>query len=129
MKKIKTITREYKGLISFVLLLLFLYSGLIRSSIVAVPSATSIEVFYLNSSKEKQFTAISDEDLNQRQVAQFKKAENDQDEIYLIKNYFASIRKVAVSTKKKAICKLDLFHSIAKIPLYDLFCNWKFHLC
>ena len=129
MKNIRKIVGDFKGLTSFVLLFVFLYSGLIRNSIIDVPSVASIEAHHVSPSKQKQFSAISDEDLNQRQLAQFKKVDNDQDdEIAYSKSYFVSIRKMAVSVKKKAISKLDLFHSIAKLPLYDLFCNWKFHL-
>jgi len=131
MKKIRNITREYKGVISFLLLFVFLYSGLFRSAILDIPSLVSVETKHVSSSsssKQKQLTAISEEDLTQRQLSQFKKTDSDaDDEITFFRSYSIS-EKAAFSVKKRAITQLDLFHSAAKIPLYDLFCNWKFHL-
>jgi hypothetical protein len=128
-KQIRKITGNFKGFTSFILLFVFLYSGIIRSSIIDVPSLASIERHHVSPSTQKQFAAISGEDLNQRQLTQFKKVDTDQDdEITLFKNSLVSLCKTGHSAKKKTISKFDSFHSIAKLPLYDLFCNWKFHL-
>jgi len=129
MKTIKSIIQANRGLVSVTLLFFFLYAGLFRTSVINLSLGTKSEVAYQKSTAKAtpEFTQ-SDTDDSQNIPAQFKKAENDLDDVEAVLNEEVSFQNAVALFRIHHFFSLETFQGISKLPLYDLFCNWKFHL-
>lgn len=128
MKIIRKRRNANNKLLFIVLLFAFFCSGLIRNAIVNSSNFVSIETCHALPFKQKQFSVVSVEDLNDYQEVLFKKTHTNLNDLLLVKKCFVSIGKMIVFDKKETNFKLHLFYLFLKLPLYDLFCNWKYHL-
>ncbi len=129
MKTLKKILQANRGLASTMLLFLFLYAGLVRNSVLVFASTSQNEIT-VSKAVSKNGTVVyqlDDED-SQNPLTQFKKADNDVDDAEIANDFSFSLKNFFNYFEKQTIFRFDPFKSIQKLPLYDLFCNWKFHL-
>lgn len=125
------IVRKQKEIISFLLVFVFLYTGLFRS--VFISDVVEIVPNYANhdsdtksnlSIKQNHFIGFSI--LNQYKD----KGESEIDEVHLdFEVTFISHTPFTFLPYQKFVSSNELNRlNFLKKPLYDLFCNWKFHL-
>ena len=129
MKAIRNIVNGNKGFVTFWLVLLFLNAALTRSVLFASGSGpdSKIETTHHDSGSKYDLAAISDDDSGLNFPGQFKKdTDSDDVEFVFFGNYSPKpqIHRLA----KQGFSETGLYHEGYKVPLYDLFCNWKFHL-
>jgi len=129
MKTIKSIIQANRGIVSVTLLFFFLYAGLFRTSVINLSLGTKSEVTYKKSIAKSttEFTQ-SDDDDSQDLPAQYKKGENDLDDAEAILNDYFSFKNCVALFQNHDFFSFETFQAVSKLPLYDLFCNWKFHL-
>jgi len=130
MKTIKSIIQANRGLVSVTLLFFFLYAGLFRTSVINLSLGTKSEVAYKKSAATfaAEFTQSDDNDDSQNLPAQYKKVDNDLDDVEAILNDDFSFRNAVALFQNHDFFSFETFQAVSKLPLYDLFCNWKFHL-
>ena len=129
MKTIKSIIQANRGIVSVMLLFFFLYAGLFRTSVINLSLGTKSEVAYTKSTIKStaEFTQ-SDDDDSQNLPAQYKKVDNDLDDVEAILNDDFSFKNTLSIFQHHQYFSFETFQAVSKLPLYDLFCNWKFHL-
>lgn len=129
MKTIKSIIQANRGLVSVTLLFFFLYSGLFRTSVINLSLGTKSEIAFtkLTAKSSAEFTQ-SDDDDSQNLPAQYKKGENDLDDVEAILNDDFSFKNPVAYFQNHNFFSFETYQAVSKLPLYDLFCNWKFHL-
>ena len=128
MKVIKSAIQANRRLTSLLLLFFFLYAGLFRNSVINLSLGTKSEFVHKKSSSKKVEFSQSDEDSNQGFQNQFKKTDSDLDDAEMASNFSFSLRNTVAFYQSHDFSRFDSFKSFSKLPLYDLFCNWKFHL-
>ncbi|WP_321539355.1 hypothetical protein [Flavobacterium piscinae] len=109
------------------LLFVFLYSGTVRSYVVtdfsALPVKKSIQAHKNTQVAQKQDHLIVFNAFNQ-----FENNDSESDDLY---HDFISFETVTTSTSYVANVTISPKLKFAKainLPLYDLYCKWKFHL-
>lgn len=129
MKTIKSIIQANRGIVSVTLLFFFLYAGLFRTSVINLSLGTKSEVAYKKTAETfaSEFTQ-SDDDDSQNLPAQYKKVDNDLDDVEAILNENFSFKNTIATFLNHNFFSFETFQAFSKLPLYDLFCNWKFHL-
>jgi len=130
MKTIKSIIQANRGIASVTLLFFFLYAGLFRTSVINLSLGTKSEVTYKKSSAKTstEFIQSDGDDDSQNLPAQYKKGDNDLDDAEAILNGDFSFKNAVALFQNHDFFSFDVFQAVSKLPLYDLFCNWKFHL-
>ena len=130
MKTIKSIIQANRGIASVTLLFFFLYAGLFRTSVINLSLGTKSEVTYKKSSAKTstEFIQSDGDDDSQNLPAQYKKGDNDLDDAEAILNGDFSFKNAVALFQNHDFFSFDFFQAVSKLPLYDLFCNWKFHL-
>lgn len=124
----KTATHISKGLLSFLLLFVFLYSGVIKGYVNQSAEISKPQLCHAQTSKQKHYISVLEDDQTQCQETQISESDSDLDEIAFCRNSFIPANELSFSLPKNAFPKTTFFHEVEKLPLYDLFCNWKFHL-
>lgn len=129
MKIIKSIIQANRGIVSVTLLFFFLYAGLFRTSVINISLGTKSEVAYKKSTAKSttEFSQSDDGD-SQNLPAQYKKGENDLDDVEAILSDDFSFKNRVAFFQNPDFFSFETFQAVSKLPLYDLFCNWKFHL-
>ena len=127
MKTIKDLFTKRKGYFSLLLLFVFLYSGTVRSYVVndfsALPVKKSIQAH-----KNTQVAQQQDFLIIFNAVNQFENNDSESDDLH---DEFISFESKAVIDFFQANLTLSWQLQFAKtinLPLYDLYCKWKFHL-
>lgn len=127
LKTVKDICNNHKGYFSLLLLFVFLYSGLVRSYVVTDFSAQPVKKS-IQASKNNQVDAQQDHLIIFNAVNQLEKSDSESDEFHYdfisfktVTNSASYVANVTISPKLK-------FAKAINLPLYDLFCKWKFHL-
>lgn len=125
MKAIRKIVNSNKGIISFCLVLFFLTAGFAKSFASGLPfnvkKATRITfVKQVVNQVKQQGSRFSFLD-------QLKDSDADDFEFALFGNYTAPNSLPVVDTKQK-FAEFASYNNIYSNSLYDLYCNWKFHL-
>lgn len=128
MKAIKSVIQANRSLTSLLLLFFFLYAGLFRNSVINLSLGTKSEFVHKKSSSKTVEFSQSDEDSNQGFQNQFKKTDSDLDDAEMASSFSLSLQKYVAFYQSRDFFRFDIFKSLSKLPLYDLFCNWKFHL-
>ncbi len=128
MKAIKSVIQANRSLTSLLLLFFFLYAGLFRNSVINLSLGTKSEFVHKKSSSKTVEFSQSDEDSNQGFQNQFKKTDSDLDDAEMASSFSLSLQKYVAFYQSHDFFRFDIFKSLSKLPLYDLFCNWKFHL-
>lgn len=129
MKVLKRLIQANRSITSLLLLFFFLYAGLFRNSIINLSFGTKSEFVNqkANIKAEAEFSQ-ADEDSTQVLQNQFKKTDTDLDDAELASNFCLSLKNPIAFYQSHDFFRFDIFKSFFKLPLYDLFCNWKFHL-
>lgn len=129
MKALKSTIQANRSLASLLLVFVFLYAGLVRNSVRNLSLDTNSEFVYkkANSKAGVEITQ-SDDGAAQGLVNQFKKVDNDLDDAEVAPNFGLSLTNPIALYQSHDFFRCDVFRSLSKLPLYDLFCNWKFHL-
>jgi len=129
MKALKSTIQANRSLASLLLLFFFLYAGIVRNSVVNLSLGAKSEFVHkkANSKTGVEITQ-SDDAAAQGLLNQFKKVDNDLDDAEMASNFSLSFRNPAASYQSHDFFRFDVFKSRSRLPLYDLFCNWKFHL-
>lgn len=131
MSIINNFLRQQKGFASFLFVFIFLYSGIIRGVLTSdVEDYTSNHAQH-DSDAKSNFSTQQNLFNNLSIVNQYKeKSESETDETHFDFEFtFTSYSPFAFLPYPNLSGFIELNWIIAlKKPLYDLFCNWKFHL-
>jgi hypothetical protein len=126
MKQIRKIVNNYKGLVTFVLVLFFLTTGFAKGLTAKGASHFKKETALKNASKQNVSQFVEDQSplsfldqLNDSDI-------NDGD--FVLFNNFDSSFAVAVIGGQANFAGFPPVTKQYTISLYDLYCNWKFHL-
>lgn len=126
MKTIRLILDKQIGFFSFLLAFIVFYSGSIRGLLTA--DLSSPEIVLLSPSSKNQ------SDIHQQQatifnaVGQIKTLESEIDEVHLDFTFPKSDLFTFVFIERQFFCQFPTKIDVDKLPLYDLYCNWKIHL-
>jgi hypothetical protein len=128
MNNIRKITEGNRGFTALLLILVFLNVSFGRNVSAVFSAPVHQEVSKADNGFAKQdVTAQSDDDSKLGFWDQFKKDTNSDDFEFVLFDTCAS--KLAVPyTGKHEYAAAAGYKDIYAVPLYDLYCNWKFHL-
>lgn len=117
-----------KGLYTFWLVMLFLKTALVTNVAAATHhSLDRTEIVHLDASSKCHLTAISDDDSDSGLFDSLDRGFDPDDADIAIFGDFAS--KIVFSFHKKyQFPKVNINQQSHSDTLYDLYCNWKFHL-
>jgi hypothetical protein len=124
MKTVRAIINNNKGLVTFMLLLCFLTTGFAKSlSVNAQPSHRG-EAKKLSG---KQFVNAAYDNASQSFLDQF---DGDADDADLFFHEPFAAQKFTFAGVVSTVTKpaYSLYSENYNVALYDLYCNWKFHL-
>lgn len=128
MRAIRSVSDSYKGYFTFLLAFIVFYSGSLRGLLAA---DLSQQVFIPLKHTSKNHT---DCDVHQQHavvvnaVNQSKTIESEIDEVHLDFILPKSVLFDFYFVEKQIFNPFFKRIKRCKLPLYDLFCNWKFHL-
>ncbi|WP_276978867.1 hypothetical protein [Flavobacterium filum] len=127
MKTVKDVCNNHKGYFSFLLLFVFLYSGFVRSYVVtdfsSQPVKKSIQAY-----KNTQVAQQHDHLIIFNAVNQLEKSDSESDDLHHDYISFEKATTIASYVANVTISPKLKFAKAINLPLYDLFCKWKFHL-
>jgi hypothetical protein len=118
-----------KGFMTLWLILVFLNAGLTKSFLSSSVSTSNKEeaVAHHNTGSKHDITATSDEESGISFIDQLKKG-TDSDDLEFV--FFADLlsKPNIPHLTKYEFSEFGPYRTIYRVPLYDLYCNWKFHL-
>lgn len=126
MKTIKSVLDKQIGFFSFLLAFLVFYSGSVRGLLTA--DLSSPKVVHSSPSSKNQ------SDIHQQQatifnaVGQAKTLESEIDEVHLDFIFPKSVFFTFISVENQLFDQILNGRKAHRLPLYDLYCNWKIHL-
>jgi hypothetical protein len=131
MSIINSLLRQHKGFVSFLFVFVFLYSGIVRG--VLTPDAEDyLPVYAQHDSETKSNFSTQLNHFNALSIVnQYKeKSESETDEVHFdFEVFFSSHAPLRFLPYPKSLLSKGLsWVNDYKLPLYDLYCNWKFHL-
>lgn len=123
MNTISKIVNSNKGFVTFALVLFFLFAGVAKGFSFTLP------VHKAKAAKEtsKQFIAAEDDhEASYSAAPQLPDGDADDTSLIFLSNYnFSKFLFTKTSKKQNAYASVALAQGYS-IPLYDLYCNWKF---
>jgi hypothetical protein len=126
MSNLKKIVINNKGIVAFVLMFIFLATGFAKSVIPAVPSFSKKESLNHHTFKNV-LRAGSASSASVNFFDPLKDSDNDDLEFALFGNE-PNTYYLEFTSKSQTVTLSDVQHSVYIHQLYDLYCNWKFHL-
>ena len=126
MKTIRAVLDKQIGFFSFLLAFVIFYSGSVRGLLTT--DLTSPRVIHVTSSPKNQ------SDLQQQQatifnaVGQIKTLESEVDEVHFDFIFPKPVVFTFISVENQLFNQVLDRTGGSKLPLYDLYCNWKIHL-
>lgn len=127
MKTVKDLCNNHKGFFSFLLLFVFLYSGFVRSYVVTDFSSQPVKKSF-QAHKNTQVAQQHDHLIIFNAVNQFKKNDSESDDLHQDFISFEIVKPIDFFEENVTISPKLKFVKSINLPLYDLFCKWKFHL-
>lgn len=124
MKAIRKIVKANKEILSLWLLLFFLAASTGRNVVSVFEPAHSSEAHYEKNGQYSVSAAVDDSILG---TISLKDSDVDDIELIYYGDYTAQ-KQAVLPTEEQNIVQYTEQYSTYKIPLYDLYCNWKFHL-
>jgi hypothetical protein len=109
------------------LLFVFLYSGFVRSYVVTDFSVQPVKKS-IQASENTQVAQQQDHLIIFNAVNQFEKNDSESDDLHHDFISFETLIPIAFSRANDIISLKLKFAKTINLPLYDLFCKWKFHL-
>ena len=128
MKIIRNMIISNKGFYSFLMIFIFLNAGLAKNiaGIATVTFAKSKTERHETGSKQ-DLSAISDTDSESGFFDQLKKGLDADDLEFAFFGTFSS-KPIAKFQRQQQFADVNMRPEIYRGSLYDLYCNWKFHL-
>ncbi len=127
MKTVKDICNHHKGYFSLLLLFVFLYSGFVRSYVVTDFSTLPVKKL-IQAHKSTEVDAQQDHLIIFNAVNQLEKNDSESDDLHHDLISFETVTTSASYVANDTISPKLKFAKAINLPLYDLFCKWKFHL-
>lgn len=125
MNSIRKIVESNKGLVTFMLVLFFLTAGFAKSLSVKIPVSKGDA----KKSYAKQIVSVENEDESSKSfLSSFPDSDADDADLIFFQNYNTPNFLVAETAGVKHFTTFALLSQGYDIPLYDLYCNWKFDL-
>jgi hypothetical protein len=126
MSNLKKIVINNKGIVAFVLMFIFLAAGFAKSVIPTVPSFSKKEILRHHTFKNV-LRAGSASSASVNFFDPLKDSDNDDLEFALFGNE-PNTYYLEFTSKSQTVTLSDVQHPVYIQQLYDLYCNWKFHL-
>ncbi|NUM80810.1 hypothetical protein HUU42_08395 [bacterium] len=126
MKTIRSVLEKHIGFFSFLLVFVVLYTGSIRGLLAA--DLSSHEVVHLKSNQKDQSDVHQQHLTISNAVGQVKTLESEIDEVHLDYIFPKSVFFTFISVENQLFDQILNGTKAHRLPLYDLFCNWKIHL-
>lgn len=127
MKTVKDISNNHKGYYSFLLLFVFLYSGFVRSYVVTDFSTQPVKKS-IQTHKNTEVAQQHDYLIIFNAVNQLEKNDSESDDLHHDFISFETVTPIDFFEANVTISPKLKFAKAINLPLYDLFCKWKFHL-
>lgn len=125
MKAIRTVVNSNKGLFSLWLLLFFLTAATGRNVVPAFQDLHHTEKTHHFKLGKYDVSAAADES----DLGSLSPKDSDVDDVeFTYYTNYSNQKSVVVSVEQHNFAKVTEHASCYSIPLYDLYCNWKFHL-
>lgn len=128
MRATKSILEKYKGLFSFLLVVVVLYTGSIKGFLAADLLLNEVAHQKHYSGNHSQCDIHTNHTNVFSAVDQAKSTEAEIDEAHLDFIFLKSDLFTFILVEKQYFCQFLNKIKVHKLPLYDLYCNWKFHL-
>ena len=129
MKAIRKTVNSNKGFITFWLVLFFFTAGFAKSFVSVFPSNHKSGNTAQTFSSKHVLTTASDSDASLSFIDQLKGGDGDDNDLefaffgnYTFPQFYGPV------TAEKNFAEFTPQNTIYSVPLYDLYCNWKFHL-
>lgn len=126
MKTVKSVLNNQIGFFSFLLAFIVFYSGSIRGLLTT--DLTSPKVVHLSPSSKNQSDIHQQKATIFNAVGQIKTLESEIDEVHFDFTFPKSDLFTFVFIERQFFCQFLTKINVDKLPLYDLYCNWKIHL-
>lgn len=124
MKAIRKIIDANKEYFSLCLLLVFLTASTARNIVSVFEGIDTIEADY---TKKGQYLISADDEDSALGTLSLKDSDADDIELIYYGNYTAQ-KQLSIPVSGHDFFQESEYLSTYNIPLYDLYCNWKFHL-
>ena len=127
MNRLRKIINNNKGVVAFLLVLFFLTAGLSKSLISAMSLNAKKETATHNTLSKHALTPADGAESSLSFLDQLKDTDTDDVEFAFFGNYInpSFLPNVA---KEHKFPQFVAYNNIYSGQLYDLYCNWKFHL-
>lgn len=125
---LKNSIRQYKGVTSILFVFIFLYSSSFRgytTSEVVQAQPTQKNKF---AHEKANFSSLENKISGLSFIEQLQKDESESNEIDLDISIGIYFRSIIINSKVFSDFYQSQDTNFLKIPLYDMFCKWKFHL-
>ena len=116
-----------KGFLSLLLIFVFLNACFVKSISAGAPKFKKSETERRESGSKHDLTAISDTDSESGFFDQLKKGLDTDDLEFAFFGTFSS-KPIAQFQRQQQFADVNMRPEIYRGSLYDLYCNWKFHL-
>ena len=126
MKRIKKITYNNKGFSTFCLVLFFLMAGFAKSFAAKMPTHFKNEVGYKETSKQT-LTQFFAEEYDFSFLDQLTNGDSNDIEFAFF-GVTTSSRTISPENTAREFTEFAQYKNADASALYDLYCNWKFHL-
>lgn len=115
-----------KGFFSFWLLLFFLTGFTARNFVYTLPQNHKTEAAHHIPSGKPVVSLLVSGGASQSLLDQLQDSDSDDIEV----SYYADIvsKNITLPVSEHEFAEFAPYNSIYRVPLYDLYCNWKFHL-
>jgi len=127
MNRLRKIVNNNKGVVAFLLVLFFLTAGLSKSLISAISLNAKKETATHNTLSKHALTPADGAESSLSFLDQLKDSDSNDAEFAFFGNY-SNVLFLPTVTKEHKFPKFVAYNTIYSGQLYDLYCNWKFHL-
>jgi len=127
MNRLRKIINNKKGVVAFLLVLFFLTAGLSKSFVSAISLKAKKEVAEGNTCSKHVLTSLNGAGASLSFLDQLKDTDSDDFEFAFFGNY-PNTQLLPTVAKEHKFSGFIAYNTIYPGQLYDLYCNWKFHL-
>ena len=127
MNRLRKIINNNKVAVAFLLVLFFLTAGLSKSFVSAISLNIKKETATHNTLSKHALTSTDGEGASLSFLDQLKDTDSNDGEFAFFGNYY-NPQFLPVVAKEHKFSEFVAYNNIYSGQLYDLYCNWKFHL-
>lgn len=131
MKLIRQIVSNKKSTFAFLLIFVFIYAGIFRNAVVGSASANRYSIQYAQKQNSPKFLSTRITSPGKLSlVDEMNKTDKDLGDLEFDAVDFSDSTGLNLFFKRSKFTshRLAVLYSQLTLPLYDLFCKWKFHL-